>query len=117
MRKSIAVLCGAAVLGFAGQGIAQTTTPSTTPSTMTPSTTAPASSTTMSQKEMRMKGMDTNGDGMVSEKEFNDYHKGMWGKMKRNAAGMAMISDVESMYGPGVVPSAIPGEKAMKAKP
>ena len=106
MRKSIAVLCGAAVLGIAGQAMAQTTTPSST---------TPAAAVT--QKEMRMKGMDTNKDGMVSEKEFNDYHKGMWGKMKRNAAGMAMMADVESMYGPGVVPSAIPGEKAMKAKP
>ena len=111
MRKSIAVLCSAAVLGIASQAIAQTTTPSTTPST-----TAPAS-TTMSQKEMRMKGMDANNDGMVSEAEFNNYHKGMWSKMKRNAAGMAMMSDVEMMYGPGVVPNAIPGEKAMKAKP
>lgn len=71
----------------------------------------------MTQKEMRMKGMDANNDGMVSEAEFNNYHKGVWGKMKRNAAGMAMMADVEAMYGPGVVPSAIPGEKAMKAKP
>ena len=111
MRKSIAVLCGAAVLGIAGQAIAQTTTPSTTPSATTPAT-AP-----MTQKEARWKGMDANNDGMVSEAEFNNYHKGMWGKMKRNAAGMAMMADVESMYGPGVVPSAIPGEKPMKAKP
>lgn len=111
MRKSFAVLCGAAVLGIAGQAVAQTTTPSTTPSATTPA------STPMTQKEMRMKGMDANNDGMVSEKEFNDYHKSMWSKMKRNAAGMAMMSDVESMYGPGVVPSAIPGEPAKKAKP
>lgn len=113
MRKSIAVLCGAAVLSIAGQAMAQTTTPSAT----TPATSAPPASTTMTQKEMRMKGMDANNDGMVSEVEFNNYHKGMWGKMKRNAAGMAMMSDVEAMYGPGVVPSAIPGEKPMKAKP
>lgn len=111
MRKLIAVMCSTAVLGLAGQAIAQTTTPSTTPSAKTPAT-AP-----MTQKEMRMKGMDANSDGMVSEAEFNNYHKGMWGKMKRNAAGMAMMSDVESMYGPGVVPSAIPGEKSSKAKP
>ena len=116
MRKSIAVLCSAAVLGIAGQAIAQTTTPSTTPSATTPSATTPATAP-MTQKEMRMKGMDANNDGMVSEAEFNNYHKGMWGKMKRNPAGMAMMSDVEMMYGPGVVPSAIPGEKAMKAKP
>ena len=111
MRKSIAVLCGAAVLSIAGQAMAQTTTPSTTPSATTPP------STTMTQREMRMKGLDANNDGMVSEAEFNKYHKGMWSKMKRNAAGMAMMSDVESMYGPGVVPSAIPGEKPSKAKP
>lgn len=111
MRKSIAVLCGAAVLGIAGQAIAQTTTPSTTPSTTTPAA-AP-----MTQKETRWKGMDANNDGMVSEAEFNSYHKGMWGKMKRNAAGMAMMSDVESMYGPGTVPSAIPGQPREKAKP
>jgi|GEM_PF-2111119 len=113
MRKLIAVFCGAAALGVAGQAVAQTTTPSTT---TTPGTTM-MKEDKMTQREMRMKGMDTNNDGMVSRAEFNKYHSGMWNKMKRNAAGMAMMSDVESTYGPGVVPSAIPGEKPMKAKP
>lgn len=114
MRKSIAVFCGAAVLAVAGQAVAQTTTPS--PSTpMTPSTMMKENK--MAQRELRMKGMDTNSDGMVSRREFMKYHEGMWGKVKRNAAGMAMMADIESMYGPGVVPSAIPGEKPMKAKP
>ena len=115
MRKLIAVFCGAAVFGLTGQALAQTTAPSTTPTTATPSTTMKEDKVT--QREVRMKGMDANNDGMVSEAEFNNYHKGLWGKIKRNAAGLAMYSDVESMYGPGTVPSAIPGQPREKAKP
>lgn len=101
MRKLFAVLCGTALIALSGSAIAQST----------------MQEQKMMTKEMRMKGMDTNNDGMISRDEFMKYHESMWEKMKRNPAGMAMMSDVESMYAPGVVPSAIPGEPAKKARP
>ncbi len=102
MRKAIAILCGTAVLGLAGQAVAQTTM---------------KEEKKMAAKEMRMKAMDANNDGMVSRDEFNKYHETMWEKTKRNAQGMAMMGDVNAMYGPGTVPSAIPGEPRKKARP
>ena len=33
-------------------------------------------------KGMDMKAMDTNGDGMVSKKEWQDHHNMMWTRMK-----------------------------------
>lgn len=45
---------------------------------------------------MGMKAMDTNGDGMISKKEWDAYHSGMWGRMK-SKKGMMPIADVEAM--------------------
>lgn len=100
MRKSIAILCGAALIGLTGQAVAQS---------------AMKDDKMATKKEMRMQAMDTNNDGMVSRDEFMKYHDAMWNKTKRNQAGMAMMTDVEAMY--GFVPSAIPGEPAKKARP
>ena len=106
MRKLIAILFGAAVVGMTGSAVAQTTAPSTM-----------KEEKAMTKAEMRMKAMDVNNDGMISKEEFMKYHESIWEKVKRNAAGLAMVSDVDSMYGPGTVPSAIPGQPREKAKP
>ncbi len=111
MRKLVAILCGTAVFGLAGQTVAQTTTPSTMKEDKM------ATKPMTAKKEMRMKAMDTNNDGMISKEEFSKYHESMWEKTKRNAAGLAMMSDVDAMYGPGTVSSAIPGQPRTKAKP
>lgn len=107
MRKPLAILFGTALIGLAGPVVAQSTMQDE----------KKMATKEMDAKEMRMKGMDANNDGMVSREEFMAYHESMWNKMKRNPAGMAMMADVEMMYGPGTVPSAIPGEPARKAKP
>ena len=39
--------------------------------------------------------MDTNGDGMVSKREWDRYHSGMWGQMK-SKNGMMSMSDMEA---------------------
>ena len=44
---------------------------------------------------MDMKAMDTNGDGMISKKEFDSYHEAMWKKMK-SKNGMVSIADMEA---------------------
>ena len=45
---------------------------------------------------MGMKAMDTNGDGMISKKEWDAYHAAMWSRMK-SKKGMMPIADVEAM--------------------
>jgi hypothetical protein len=111
MRKSIAILFGAAVVGMSGSAIAQTTAPSTT----APSTIKEERATV--KKEMQMKAMDVNHDGMISHDEFMKYHETVWQKVKRNAKGLAVMADVDAAYAAGMVPSAIPGQPTEKAKP
>ena len=47
---------------------------------------------------MNMKAMDTNGDGMISKKEWDSYHAMMWSKMKpKMKHGMMPMADMEAM--------------------
>lgn len=112
MRKLVAVLCGTALIGLAGQAVAQGTAPKDDKM---------MAKDKMMEKDkmmaMDMKAMDTNHDGMVTKEEFMAFHEAMWNKMKRNDKGMVMMRDVEMMYAPGTVGSAIPGEPAKKATP
>jgi hypothetical protein len=45
---------------------------------------------------MGHKGMDLNGDGMISRKEWDAYHGKAWGSMKANKQGMVPWTDVEA---------------------
>ena len=49
-----------------------------------------------STASMGMKAMDTNGDGMISKKEWDSYHSGMWSRMK-SKKGMMPMAEVEAM--------------------
>ena len=44
-----------------------------------------------------MNNMDTNGDGMVSSKEWNRYQTAAWKGMKPGKNGMVPMTDVEAM--------------------
>ena len=44
-----------------------------------------------------MNSMDTNGDGMVSSREWNRYQTAMWKSMKPSKNGVVPMSDVEMM--------------------
>ena len=45
-----------------------------------------------------MKSMDTNGDGMISKKEWDSHHSALWGKMKpKMKKGMVPMTDMEAM--------------------
>ena len=47
---------------------------------------------------MDMKAMDTNGDGMISKKEWDSHHAMMWNKMKpKMKKGMMSMGDMETM--------------------
>lgn len=48
--------------------------------------------------QTNMKTMDTNNDGMISKKEFMDYHAMMWDKMPKNKEGMVAMSDMMKMH-------------------
>ena len=90
MRKLIAVLCSTALVGFAGHAVAQ--------SSMKSDTMKSDSTKTDKMAKDSMK-MDANADGMVSQDEFMKYHTAMWGKIKKNDKGMAMMADVNMVYG------------------
>ena len=109
MRKLIATLLGAAVVGMTGSVIAQTTAPTTTKEAKEQKVTA--------KKDLQWQAMDTNSDGMISQEEFMKYHETVWQKVKRNAKGLAVMADVDAAYAAGTVPSAIPGQPSEKAKP
>lgn len=49
---------------------------------------------------MGMKGMDANGDGMVSKKEWQAHHDMMWGKMK-SKNGIVPMAEIEAMMKSG----------------
>lgn len=49
-----------------------------------------------STASMGMKAMDTNGDGMISKKEWDSYHSGMWSRMK-SKKGMMPMAEVEAI--------------------
>lgn len=44
-----------------------------------------------------MNSMDTNGDGMVSSREWNRYQTAMWKSMKPSKNGMVPMTDIEMM--------------------
>jgi len=48
--------------------------------------------------QTKMKTMDANNDGMISKKEFMDYHAMIWDKMPKNKEGMVMMSDMMKMH-------------------
>lgn len=46
-------------------------------------------------------GMDANGDGWISRKEWNDHHDRMWGGMKADKKGNVAWADVQARMGHG----------------
>ncbi len=61
--------------------------------------------TAMNGTAMGNKSMDTNGDGMISRKEWDAYHGGMWKSMKADKRGMVPWADVEKGMKPSGGPS------------
>ena len=44
----------------------------------------------------RMRGMDANGDGWITQREYNNFHASHWNKMKRTK-GKVSMADMEAM--------------------
>ncbi len=66
-----------------------------------PTTSRTASKAEMNVEKRDMAAMDTNGDGMISRKEYDAYHGNMWKKMTLKN-GMAMQADVQMMLKQGL---------------
>lgn len=96
MRKLIAVLCSTALVAVAGQAVAQSSMKSDTMKSDSMKSDSMKSDKMASKDSMKM---DANGDGMVSQDEFMKFHTAMWGKIKKNDKGMAMMADVNMVYG------------------
>ena len=83
MKKLVAVVCGAALMGASGLAAAQTTPYSNKPATST------------AGKSMDFKRMDANSDGWVSREEYLAFHGSRFDTMKRNDKGWVSWSDME----------------------
>ena len=46
-----------------------------------------------------MKMADSNGDGMISKREFMKHHEAMFAGMKKTSNGMVSLKDMEAMHG------------------
>ena len=57
----------------------------------------------MDDMKMDPKMMDTNGDGMISKKEFMKFHEDMWAKIKKNKSGMVDVKDMDTMMSGGMM--------------
>ena len=55
---------------------------------------------------MDRKAMDSNGDGMISRKEYMRYHDSAYGKMKKGSNGMVSVQEMMHDDAPTNMPSA-----------
>ena len=86
MKKLLAVVCSAALMGASGAALAQTATKDA----MTGSTAG---------KSMDFKRMDANNDGWVSRDEYLGFYGTRYDSMKRNEKGWVSWSDMERSDG------------------
>lgn len=86
MKKLVAVVCSAALIGASGVALAQTSSKDA----MTGSTAG---------KSMEFKRMDVNNDGWVSREEYLGFYGTRYDTMKRNEKGWVSWSDMERSDG------------------
>jgi hypothetical protein len=90
MRKLVAVVCGAALMGASGLASAQA---SSGPYANNPTTGSTAG------KSVDFKKMDANSDGWVSREEYLGFYGARYDTMKRNDKGMVSWSDMQASDG------------------
>ena len=86
MKKLVAVMCSAALMGASGIALGQTASKDA----MTGSTAG---------KSMEFKKMDANADGWVSREEYLSFYGSRYDSMKRNEKGWVSWSDMERADG------------------
>ena len=61
-----------------------------------------ANKAAMNVEKRDIKAMDANGDGMISRKEYDDYHAKLWKRMKKSGPGGVPESDALMMLKQGL---------------
>jgi hypothetical protein len=75
------------------------TAPQTAPQQAAPAATASSKEAQQSQL-VALTAMDTNRDGLVSKQEYMSHYEGLYGKMKKDSAGMISLKDFASAGSP-----------------
>jgi|SRR5688572_1472420 hypothetical protein len=97
----MAALSGAGMAAWA-QAPAPTPTPAPTQQTA-PNQAAPpaiASSKEAPSQLVELQAMDANRDGLVSRQEYMSHYEGLYGKIKKDGAGMINLKDFASTGSP-----------------
>ena len=114
MKNLMSIALMAALSGGGMAALAQAPTPTPAPTQQTaPKQTAPqtapkqaAPAATASSKEVQqsqlvvLTAMDANLDGLVSKQEYMSHYEGLYGKMKKDSAGMISLKDFASTGSP-----------------
>lgn len=112
MKNLMSIALMAALSGAGMAALAQAPAPTPTPAPTqqsAPKQTAPQAATkqtappaTASSKEAQqsqlvaLTAMDANLDGLVSKQEYMSHYEGLYGKMKKDSAGMISLKDFAS---------------------
>jgi glucose/arabinose dehydrogenase len=112
MKNLMSIALMAALSGAGMAALAQAPTPAPTQQTA-PKQTAPqaapkqtAPPATASAKEAQqsqlvaLTAMDANRDGLVSRQEYMSHYEGLYGKIKKDSAGMISLKDFASTGSP-----------------
>ena len=104
---ALVAIASTAALAQAPAGTLPRTSATQNPSTAGGTPAAAAQSNTQDRKDAtpvaaksmgsaRMRGMDANGDGWITQREYNNFHASHWNKMKRTK-GKVSMADMEAM--------------------
>jgi len=119
MNKLMSIGLMAALSGTGMVAVAQTPTPKPAPTQQTapkanPSTQATPTATPQSPSvaaknvtpaataslQVELTAMDANRDGLVSRQEYMTHYEGLYGKIKKDSAGMISLKDLASTGSP-----------------
>ena len=105
MKNLMSIALMAALSGGGMAALAQAPAPTPAPTQQTaPKQAAPAA--TASSKEAQqsqlvaLTAMDANLDGLVSRQEYMSHYEGLYGKIKKDSAGMISLKDFASTGSP-----------------
>jgi len=95
MKSLMSIALMAALSGAAMAALAQAPTPTQQPAAKQ---VAPAIASTKEEQSqlVELQAMDANRDGLVSRLEYMSHYEGLYGKIKKDGAGMISLKDFAS---------------------
>ncbi len=108
MKNLMSIALMAALSGTGMAALAQAPTPTPVPKPAPTQQTAPKQATPpaiATSKEapnqlVELTAMDVNRDGLVSRQEYMTHYEGLYGKIKKDSAGMISLKDLASTGSP-----------------